>query len=64
MRKGPEITLSTQEEARLRRLSQSNTVSVRLARRAQIVLLAAKLNIDRVQVGRCQTLCVMRDLTL
>ncbi len=62
MRKAPEIVLSAEQERTLKRLSQSNTVSVRLARRAQIVLLAAtgmdnhaiaaKLSIGRVQVGR------------
>ncbi len=41
MRIAPEIVLSTDEEKTLKRLSQSNTVSVRLARRAKIVLLAA-----------------------
>ena len=62
MRAAPTITLSTEEERRLARLARSNTTSVRLARRARIVLLAAagmanqeiaaELKIGRVQVGR------------
>jgi len=62
MRVAPKIMLTTEEEKTLTRLSRSNTTSVRLARRAQIVLLAAagldnkaiaaKLGIGRVQVGR------------
>ncbi len=41
MRVAPRIELTQGEEAELKRLAQSNTVSVRLARRARIVLLAA-----------------------
>jgi transposase len=62
MRVASTIQLSPEEEQNLTRLSRSNTVSVRLARRARIVLLAAaglenqaiaaQLNIGRVQVGR------------
>jgi len=62
MRVAPKIMLTTEEEKTLTRLSRSNTASVRLARRAQIVLLAAagldnkaiaaELGIGRVQVGR------------
>jgi transposase len=54
--------LNEQEHSKLTRLAKSRTVSVRLARRAQIVLLAAlgkhndtiaqELGIGRVQVGR------------
>lgn len=61
MRVAPKIILTTEEEKTLARLSRSNTASVRMARRAQIVLLAAagldnkeiaaKLNIGRIQVG-------------
>ena len=62
MRIAAKIELSPEEEKQLRRLSGSGTTSVRLARRARIVLLAAaglgnqaiasELNIGRVQVGR------------
>jgi transposase len=62
MRVAPTIQLSAEEERQLNRLARSNTASVRLARRARIVLLAAKglenreiaarLDIGRVQVGR------------
>jgi transposase len=62
MRAAPKIMPTTEEEKTLTRLSRSNTASVRLARRAQIVLLAAagldnkaiaaELSIGRVQVGR------------
>lgn len=62
MRVATKIMLTTEEEKTLRRLSRSNTTSVRLARRAQIVLLAAagldnkaiaaELNVGRIQVGR------------
>ncbi len=62
MRVAPLIQLSAEEEQKLRRLARSNTTSVRLARRARIVLLAAagldnqaiaaQINIGRVQVGR------------
>lgn len=62
MRAAPTITLSPEEEHKLTRLARSNTTSVRLARRARIVLLAAtgmanqaiaaELKIGRVQVGR------------
>ena len=62
MRKAPIIELRADEEKKLKRLARSGTSSVRLARRAQIVLLAAaglenqaiaaELGIGRVQVGR------------
>jgi transposase len=62
MRVAPRIQVSPEEEQTLTRLSHSNTASVRLARRARIVLLAAagwenqaiasELKIGRVQVGR------------
>ncbi len=62
MRTAPEIVLTAGEEKALTRLSRSNTSSVRLARRARIVLLAwhgkdntriaAELGIGRIQVGR------------
>lgn len=62
MRAAPSIQLSTDEERMLKKLARSNTTEVRLARRAQIVLLAAaghrneaiakELGIGRVQVGR------------
>ncbi len=62
MRIAPKIVLTTEEEKALTKLSRSNTTSVRLARRAKIVLLAARgkdnlliaeeLGVGRVQVGR------------
>lgn len=62
MRKALTIELDSEEEKKLSRLARSNTTSVRLARRARIVLLAAQgldnesiateLGIGRVQVGR------------
>ncbi|MFT7550882.1 MAG: transposase [Rhodothermales bacterium] len=62
MRVAPVFSLSDEVAATLRRWARSNTASVRLARRAQIVLLAAegldnhviaeKLAIGRMQVGR------------
>ncbi len=62
MRVAPMVRLSAEEQRSLRRVSRSNTTSVRLARRARIVLLAAvgmenkaiaaELKIGRVQVGR------------
>ena len=62
MRVAPTITLSADEKQKLTRLARSSTTSVRLARRARVVLLAAdgldnqtiaaQLNIGRVQVGR------------
>ena len=62
MRVAPDITLSTQDRKTLEKLARSNTSSVRLARRAKIILLAAQgldnhtiavqLNTGRVQVGR------------
>lgn len=62
MRVATQIMLTSEEEKVLTRLSRSNTTSVRLARRARIILLAAagldnkaiaaKLNIGRIQVGR------------
>lgn len=65
MRVAPRIDLSTKEKQRLTQLANSNTASVREARRAAIVLLAARgktnhdiaeaLAIGRVQVGRWRT---------
>lgn len=62
MRSAVVIELSMKEKKDLTRMSKSNTVSVRLARRAQIILLAAEgwenqdiaahLGVGRVQVGR------------
>lgn len=62
MRVAPAIELSRDEEARLIQLAKSNMASVREARRAQIILLAAggmdnheiaeRLGVGRVQVGR------------
>ncbi len=62
MRVAPKIMLTTEEERALIELSRSNTSSVRLARRAKIVLLAshgkdnrqiaAELGVGRIQVGR------------
>lgn len=62
MRNAPVIELSPHEKKELTRLSKSGTVSVRLARRAQIILLAAQgwdnqaiaaqVGVGRVQVGR------------
>jgi transposase len=62
MRTASVIELTDEQAQELRRWVRSNTVSVRMARRAQIVLLAAeghgnkkiarKLGIGRVQVGR------------
>ena len=62
MRVAPTITLSAKERQTLEKLARSNTSSVRQARRAKIILLAAdgndnhtiaaQLNIGRVQVGR------------
>ena len=42
MRVAPRIELTESERRELERLARSNTVSVRLARRARIVLLAAE----------------------
>lgn len=62
MRVAPEINLSGGEKKSLEKLPRSNTTSVRLARRAKIILLAAaglenqeiaaQLNTGRVQMGR------------
>ena len=62
MRIAPTIMLNEEERKKLTRLAKSRTTSVRLARRAQIVLLAAtgkhndaiarELKLGRVQVGR------------
>ncbi|MFW7342317.1 IS630 family transposase [Pollutimonas sp. H1-120] len=62
MRIAPTLTLSPDEEKTLTQLARSNTTSVRLARRAQIVLLAwaeldnmaiaDQLGVGRIQVGR------------
>ena len=62
MRVAPSVVLSQEQRRTLTRLANSRTASVRLARRARIVLLAAEgksneaiaeeLNIGRVQVGR------------
>lgn len=65
MRVAPVIDLSPEENKRLKRMVNSSTVSVREARRAAIVLLAADgltnqeiaehLQVGRVQVGRWRT---------
>ncbi len=65
MRVAPEIVLSPEDRKRLQQWARSNTVSVRLARRARIVLsaadgldnetIAAQLGLGRVQVGRWRT---------
>ena len=62
MRVAPKVELSIEQRKELERLSRSRTVSVRLARRAQVVLLAAqgqenleiarRLGVGRVQVAR------------
>jgi transposase len=65
MRKAADIVLLSEERSQLMRLARSKTVSVRLARRAQIVLsaadgldnhtIAAQVGVGRVQVGRWRT---------
>ena len=62
MRKAAEIVLLNEERAQLLQPARSKTVSVRLARRARIVLgaadgldnhtIAAQVGVGRVQVGR------------
>ena len=62
MRVAPTLKLSAAERQKLTRLARSNTTSVRLARRARMVLLAAdgldnqtiatQIDVGRVQVGR------------
>jgi transposase len=62
MRHAPAIVLKAEERATLSQLARSSTASVRMARRAQIVLLAAdglqneaiaaQVGVGRVQVGR------------
>lgn len=62
MRVAPAIEPKSEEQSVLRKLARSKTTSVRLARRAQIILLAAeglsneliaeRLGVGRVQVGR------------
>src|SRR3990172_13046515 len=62
MRAASVIELTDEQRQQLRRWSRSNTVSVRLLRRAQIILMAAQgmdntqiameMDIGRVQVGR------------
>lgn len=62
MRVAPRIELTTPQRRRLERLARSKTASVRLVRRAQMVLCAAegkqnseiaeRLRVGRVQVGR------------
>jgi len=62
MRVAPTIVLTAEQKKELTKLSRSNTTSVRLARRAKIVLLASsgydntqiaeELGVGRVQVGR------------
>lgn len=62
MRVAPKITLSEETQKQLEQLARSNTASVREARRASIILLAAQgktnheiadtLGIGRIQVGR------------
>jgi len=65
MRVAPNIVLNTAEKTVLEKLARSNTASVRLARRAKMILLAAQglnnhdiaaqLGVGRVQVGRWRT---------
>ena len=65
MRTAPKIKLNAQEEKDLKRLSTSNTTSVRIVRRSKIILLAAQgktnlqiaeaMNIGRNQVSRCRS---------
>jgi len=65
MRLAPAIVLSDEQRKTLKKLANSRTTSVRLARRTQVVLLAAsgmdnesiaeELGIGRVQVGRWRT---------
>lgn len=65
VRQAPTIQLQDKERTRLEQLARSKTASVRLARRAQIVLLAAdgwtneaiaeEVDVGRVQVGRWRT---------
>ncbi len=72
MRVATTIVLNKKERAKLTRLAKSKTVSVRLARRAQLVLLAAdgkdnemiaeELKIGRVQVGRWRARYAMGGL--
>ena len=62
MRVAPPVTLDRELERTLKKVAKSNTTSVRFARRAQIVLLAAegydnlhiaeKLGVGRIQVSR------------
>ncbi len=62
MRVAPSVVLSAEEEAKLRKLARGRSISVRLAQRSKIVLLAAaglqnrqiatQLSIDRETVGR------------
>lgn len=73
MRIATRIELSAQEEQRLKKLAASNTASVREARRAHIVLLAAQgktnqeiaevLGIGRVQVGRWRERYISQGVT-
>ena len=72
MRIAPTIVLSNEECATLTRLAKSKTTSVRLALRAQMILLAAEgmdneaiaeqLHVGRVQVGRWRTRYVQGGL--
>jgi len=72
MRVATTNVLNEKERAKLTRLAKSKTVSVRLARRAQLVLLAAdgkdnemiaeELKIGRVQVGRWRARYAMGGL--
>ncbi len=72
MRVAPEIDLTVEQEKHLLKLSRSNTTSVRLARRARIVLMAAaghdntqiaeQLGVGRVQVGRWRRRFVQEGL--
>lgn len=73
MRHAPVISLDAEARAMLSRLARSKTTSVRLARRAQIVLLAAdgleneaiaeQLGLGRVQVGRWRSRYAQGGLT-
>ena len=60
MRVATTNVLNEKERAKLTRLAKSKTVSVRLARRAQLVLLAAdgkdnEMIAEELQIGRLQS---------
>lgn len=70
MRTASIIELTDEQRQQLQRWTRSSTVSVRLARRARIILLAAEgrdnhqiaveVSVGRIQVGRWQALCAKR----